>query len=149
MKISDHISYTEAVKTSSKLSNEPNEAQKTAMVWVAEYLFEPVRKWWDKPINVNSFFRSKEVNREKGGASSSQHVKGEAIDFSAQDKKDNAKLFKWIYDNLDFDQLIWEAGNDDYPDWIHGSLKPTGNRKDCLRMTRINGKSVYTKYVPK
>lgn len=148
-KISDHISLEEAIKTSSKLGNEPNEAQKTAMVWVATYLFEPVRVWWNNAININSFFRTKEVNAEKGGAKTSQHVKGEAIDFSAQDKKDNAKLFKYIYDNLNYDQLIWEGGNDDYPDWIHGSLKPSGNRKECLRMTKVNGKSTYTKYTPK
>lgn len=148
-KISNHISWDEATKTTSKLNNEPSEAEYTAMVWVAEYLFEPLRIWWDNAININSFFRSKEVNKEKGGASTSQHVKGEAIDFSAQDKKDNAKLFKYIYDNLDYDQLIWEAGNDEYPDWIHASLKPKGNRKQCLRMTKVKGKSTYTKYTPK
>lgn len=148
-KISEHISFEEATKTNSKLKNEPDEAQYTAMVWVAEYFFEPLRKWWDNPININSFFRSKEVNAEKGGASTSQHVKGQAIDLSAQDKKDNAKLFKWIYDNLEYDQLIWEAGNDDYPDWIHGSLKPSGNRKQCLRMSIVKGKKVYTNYIPK
>lgn len=148
-KISEHISYEAAIKTSSKLSNEPDAAQKTSMCWVAEYLFEPVRKWYDSDININSFFRSADVNAEIGGAKTSQHVKGEAIDLSAIDKKDNAKLFKWIFDNLEYDQLIWEGGNDEYPDWIHGSLKPTKNRKQCLRMTKVKGKSTYIKYTPK
>ena len=79
-KISEHISFSEATYTSKKLPNIPSEKELEAMKLVALLCFEPMRKWYDKPLKVNSFFRSKEVNKAVGGASTSQHLFGEAID---------------------------------------------------------------------
>jgi len=54
----------------------------------------------------------------------------------------NKEIFDYIRENLNFDQLIWEAGTDENPDWVHVSLKKTGNRKEVLRMKNKK----YTKY---
>jgi zinc D-Ala-D-Ala carboxypeptidase len=86
------------------------------------------------PIKVNSGFRSHIVNSSVGGASTSQHCSGEAVDI---DSINNALLFQMIKDNLIFDQLIWESGNDIQPDWIHVSYKQFENRRQTLRM--VNG----------
>jgi zinc D-Ala-D-Ala carboxypeptidase len=59
----------------------------------------------------------------------------------------NKMVFDYIKDNLEFDQLIWEFGNDSQPDWVHVSYESTGKqRKQILRATKINGKSTYKSY---
>jgi uncharacterized protein YcbK (DUF882 family) len=130
--ISKHITIDEATfsakAVANKISNIPNESQLEAMQLVAEKLFEPLREWYNKPIKINSFFRNIEVNKLVGGAASSQHCKGEAIDISAGSKSENKKLFDYVCKNLDFDQCINEYNFT----WIHISYKPKGNRKQIL-----------------
>jgi hypothetical protein len=129
MKISEHITFEEATISPTALrlgiKNEPNEAEYTAMVMVANYCFEPLRKWYGKPIKVNSFFRCAELNKAVGGKPTSQHQSGHAIDMSAGSKEENKKLYDWCAENLEFDQLIWEFGGS----WIHISYVPDNNRK--------------------
>jgi uncharacterized protein YcbK (DUF882 family) len=130
--ISKHITIEEATfsakAVSNKISNVPNEAQLKSMQLVAEKLFEPLRVWYGKPIKINSFFRSLEVNKLVGGSATSQHCKGEAIDISAGSKTENKKLFDYVCKNLDFDQCINEY---DFT-WVHISYKSKGNRKQIL-----------------
>ena len=130
--ISKHISYTEATHspTAVKLgiNNNPNEMQLEAMKLVAEKCFEPLRIWYNKPIKVNSFFRSDLLNRAVKGSLTSQHKKGEAIDLDAGSKEENKKLFDWIKANLDFDQLLNEYNYS----WVHVSYSKTKNRKQIL-----------------
>ena len=135
-KISAHISYDEATVSPTALrlgiKNEPNEAELSAMRLVSELCFEPLRKWYGKPIKINSFFRCKELNTAIKGSKTSQHCLGEAIDMSAGSKEENEKLFNWCKENLDYDQLLWEFGDDTGPDWVHISYKRNGNRKQVL-----------------
>lgn len=146
-KISKHISYSEATRTSVKIDNTPNDIQLKNMKLLAEKVFEPLRVWASEPIRVNSFFRSVGVNAGVGGSKTSQHValNGSAMDVDATGEKTNSDLFHYIFENLEFDQLIWEFGNELNPDWVHVSYKATGNRKQALKAVRINGR---TKYLP-
>ena len=84
MKISDHITYAEAIHSNTakrkSIDNTPNEIQVLSMKLLADKVFEPLRKWVGGPIKVNSFFRSVALNESIGGAASSQHCKGQAID---------------------------------------------------------------------
>jgi hypothetical protein len=58
----------------------------------------------------------------------------------------NSEIFKYIKDNLNFDQLIWEFGDDTNPSWVHVSYKANGKqRKQILRAIKKNGD---TKYIP-
>ena len=86
----------------------------------------------DEPIAVNSGYRTLAVNKSIGGAQKpiSQHTKGEAADIECFD---NAKLFQNIREHFQFDQLIWEKGNDKQPDWVHVSFKSKGNRNQILK----------------
>ena len=53
-------------------------------------------------------------------------------------------MYGWIKDYLNFDQLIWEFGDDDNPDWVHVSyVNDKDNRNRCLRAERIDGKTTY------
>ena len=58
----------------------------------------------------------------------------------------NAEMFNFIKDNLDFDQLIWEYGNEDNPDWVHVSYKARDNRKQILKCSKVKGRTVYSIY---
>jgi len=126
--ISDHISYNEATQSPTAIrfgiENIPTEHQLFAMRIVANACFEPLRKWYGKPIKINSFFRNTFLNQKVNGSLSSQHCKGEAIDLTAGSKAENKKLFDWCKANLVFDQLINEY---DYT-WIHISFRQGQNR---------------------
>ena len=148
--ISNHINYFEATNsptaTAKGIKNEPNIDQLKAMRLVAVKCFEPLRLWANVPLSINSFFRGEALNKAIGGAASSQHCKGEAIDIDMKgDKVTNAILFHWIKDNLKFDQLLWEHGTKENPDWVHVSYSDK-NRNQVLRAKKVNGKTIYEKF---
>jgi hypothetical protein len=132
MKISEHISYEEATVSPTairmKINNTPDAETLERMKAVANACFEPLRKWYGKPIRVNSFYRSQALNKAVKGSRTSQHVTGEAIDISAGSRAENKKLFDWLKDNVVFDQIINEY---DYT-WVHVSFKLGSNRKQIL-----------------
>jgi zinc D-Ala-D-Ala carboxypeptidase len=148
-KISKHISGREAIESYTAkrkgIENIPSEYQLTNMVAIAENVFEPLRKWVGGPIKINSFFRSPELNKAIGGSSKSQHCEGRAIDIDdVYGHKSNAEMYNYIKNNLDFDQLIWEFGTDDNPDWVHVSyVSVDGNRRRCLKAEKVNNKTTY------
>ena len=149
MKISDHITYAEAIHSNTAKSrgidNTPSEVQVLSMKLLADKVFEPLRKWVGGPIKVNSFFRSVALNEAIGGAASSQHCKGQAIDIDdVYGRKTNAEMYKWIQENLDYDQMIWEFGTDTQPNWIHVSyVSKEENRNKCLKAYKEHGKTKY------
>jgi len=149
MKISDHITYAEAIHSNTakrkSIDNTPNKAQVEAMKLLAEKIFEPLRKWVGGPIKVNSFFRSETLNEAIGGVSSSQHCKGQAIDIDdVYGRKTNADMYHWIQMNLDYDQMIWEFGTDMQPNWIHVSyVSEEKNRNKCLKAYKEHGRTKY------
>ena len=139
-KISDHISYKEAVNSNYakqyKIENKPTAAHIKNMELIAEKVFEPLRDWVKYPIKINSMFRSEELNRGIKGAPRSQHLTGNAIDLTSMGGKTNLDMFHYIKDNLDFDQLIWEYGSEN-PRWLHVSYKnKKDNRKQVLVIKR-------------
>jgi len=149
VRISKHISYKEATRSATALrlgiENIPNEYQLQNMEMIAKKVFEPLREAVDAPIKINSFFRCEELNKAIGGSSKSQHCQGRAIDIDdIYGHVSNAFMYYYIKDNLDFDQLIWEFGTDDSPDWVHVSyVDEDSNRKRCLKAYRENGKTKY------
>ena len=149
VRISKYISYKEATRSATALrlgiENIPNEYQLQNMEMVAKKVFEPLREAIDAPIKINSFFRCEELNKAIGGSSKSQHCQGRAIDIDdIYGNVSNAFMYYYIKDNLDFDQLIWEFGTDDSPDWVHVSyVDEDSNRKRCLKAYRENGKTKY------
>jgi hypothetical protein len=150
MKISNHISYKEAIRSNTAtrkgIDNIPGDYEVTNMVGVAENIFEPLRQWVGGPIKINSMFRCEELNTAIGGSSRSQHCQGRAIDIDDTfGHKTNAEMFNYIKENLNFDQLIWEFGTNDNPDWVHVSyVSKEENRNRILKAERINGKTQYS-----
>lgn len=107
-------------------------------------VFEPLRKHLNAPIKISSGFRCEQLNKLIGGASGSQHTKGEAFDLELTDRK----LFDWILKNVEFDQAIYEFGNDAQANWFHISYRIGNNRKQALRAIKIGGKTQYIAYKP-
>ena len=99
----------------------------------------------EQPIHINSGIRSLAVNKEMGGTSKplSQYCKVEVADLEIFDI---AALFNLIRTQFDFDQLIWEGGDDRQPAWVHVSYKTKGTRKEVLKMKVVKGKKVYEKF---
>ena len=136
--ISDHISYNEAIHSATALrmdiNNVPGPEQLKCMMDTAEHLFEPLREWVKGPIKVTSMFRGEELNTAVGGSATSQHCKGQAIDIDDTfGHKTNAEMYYWIKDNLIFDQMIWEFGDDYNPNWLHVSF--VTHRKNRKKLT--------------
>ena len=148
-RISTHISYKEAVfsRTALRLDidNTPDGYELGNMNGVAHNIFEPLREWVGGPIKINSFFRDKALNTAIGGRSRSQHCQGRAIDLDDTfGHKTNKDMFHYIKDNLNFDQLIWEFGDDINPAWIHVSyVNDNENRNRCLKAYKKKGKTGY------
>ncbi len=148
-KISKHISYKEGTYSQTALrrglDNTPSEEQLKCMKEIAEELFEPLREWVGGPIKINSFFRGEPVNTAIGGSTRSQHMKGQAIDIDDTfGHKTNAEMYHYIKNNLSFDQLIWEFGDDKNPNWVHVSyVTHRPNRKKLTIAKRIDGKTRY------
>ena len=146
MQLSKHLSRAEFERsdaaTNYGINNSMNSGQLAKAIKLAENCFEPIREHLGKPIRVNSGYRSPAVNKRIGGALTSQHSLGEAIDLDLHDRD----LFEWIIDNVVYDQLIYEAGNDSKADWFHISYREGNNRKQVLRMIKKGGKSTYIPY---
>ena len=148
-KTSKNITYNEAVHSNTAkrkgIENIPNENQIANMMTIAEMIFQPLRSYVGGPIKITSFFRSPELNQAIGGSKSSQHCKGQAMDLDdVYGHKTNAEMFDYIRENLDFDQLIWEFGDDNNPNWIHVSyVDKQENRNRCLKAYKKNGKTKY------
>jgi hypothetical protein len=147
--ISNNITYAEAIHSSTakrkQIDNTPSPTQIEAMKLLAEKVFEPLRRWVDGPIKVNSFFRSSSLNEAIGGAASSQHCKGQAMDIDdVYGIKSNAEMYNWIKENLDFDQMIWEFGTDTQPNWLHISyVSKEDNRNKCLKAYKEHNTTKY------
>lgn len=147
-KISDNISYREATHSDTakrlNIKNDPTEDHLVNMILIAEKVFEPLREWCEHPIKINSMYRSEALNTALRGSKSSQHRIGQALDLDTLGEKSNADLFNYISEHLSYDQLIWEAGTDADPDWIHVSyVNEEKNRKQRLKMKRKGAKTQY------
>lgn len=154
MQLSKHLSLAEVTRSDSAkrngISNQPTPEHLENFKKLAEHIFEPIREHFGKPISISSGYRSKELNAKIGGSLTSQHCSGEAIDIDMDGTPDgitNKMVFDYIKANLNFDQLIWEFGNSQSPDWVHVSYESTGKqRKQILKAVKAGGKTVYEPY---
>ena len=127
------------------VDNTPTPVASANLTALVEAVLDPLRERYGRPIYVSSGYRCPRLNNAVGGAKTSQHVSGEAVDIYVASARDRAQLFSMIYYLLPFDQLIWERGTDEDPEWIHVSYREGNNRRQCLR---YDGKS-YQPFVPR
>lgn len=117
--------------TKNKIDNTPTaEAVKNLTVLVDNVL-DPLREMYGKPIYISSGYRCPALNKAVGGVPGSQHKTGQAADINQRSREENARIFKLVEENLDFDQLLWENGGQ----WVHVSYRADGkNRRQVKRL---------------
>ncbi len=138
MQLSKHFKLSEFTKSQiaarNGLKNLPGSGEVKNLENVCYEILEPVRAKFEKPVLITSGFRSLEVNRKLGSSDSSQHCKGQAVDFEIPGVP-NIKVAYWLVNNVDFDQCILEYYRplEDSAGWIHVSYNEKGaNRKKVL-----------------
>jgi len=151
MQLSKNLALAEVMRSETAkrkgISNMPTPEHIENFKLLAENVFQPIRDHFGVPIILSSGYRSKALNTAVGGALSSQHCTGEAIDIDMDGTTvKNADIFNFIKDNLNFDQLIWEFGTDSNPDWVHVSYESTGKQRKQILKAVKSGKG--TSYVP-
>ena len=148
MRLSLHFTLEEVTKSATALrlgiENKPNAEQIENLGRLARGILEPVRRQFGRPFSPSSEFRSpgeKGLNAAIGSKPSSQHTKGEAVDFEIPGVP-NLEVAKWVHGHIRFDQLILEFYEPEDPQsgWVHVSLKAGNNRQQTLT---INSKGVH------
>jgi len=150
MKLSENLSVNEVIKSNTAtrkgIDNHPTQEHLEALEDIAENIFQPIREHFKVAIGISSGYRSEALNKAIGGSKTSQHSKGEALDLDADmfGKITNKQIFEFIKENLVFDQLIWEFGNDNEPNWVHVSFTTRRpNRMQILKAYKLKGKNKY------
>jgi zinc D-Ala-D-Ala carboxypeptidase len=152
MQLSKNLALAEVMRSETAkrkgISNMPTPEHIENFKLLAEKVFQPIREHFGVPIILSSGYRSKELNTAVGGALSSQHCTGEAIDIDMDGTTvTNKQIFDFIKDNLSFDQMIWEFGTDSNPDWVHVSYESTGKqRKQILKAVKSGKGTSYVSY---
>jgi len=148
MQLSKHFKLSEMEKsmTATRLGieNKAGSGEIKNLTDLCYEVLEPVRAKFDKPITITSGYRSEALCEAIGSKKTSQHTKGEAVDFEIIGES-NLAVALWLTNNTDFDQCILEYyTGEQNSGWIHVSYKEGSNRKQVLT---FDGKS-YTNGLP-
>ena len=138
MRLSKHFTLEEMTKSMTAarrgIDNTPGAGEIKNLENVCYEILEPVRAKFDKPITITSGYRSGAFCEAIGSKKTSQHAKGQAVDFEIMGIP-NIKVAYWLINNVDFDQCILEyyKPDDGQAGWIHVSYNEKGaNRKQVL-----------------
>ena len=154
MMLSKNLSLSEMTKSTTAkrrgIDNSPTEEHIENMKVLAENIFQPIREHFGVPFSISSGYRSEALNEAIGGSKTSQHSKGLAIDIDRDYNFDpnNAQVFHYIKDHLNFDQLIWEFGTEENPSWVHVSYTTTETQRGQILVAYKddNNKTKYKAY---
>ena len=138
MQLSKHFKLQEFEKSSTAtrlgIKNKAGSGEIKNLTDLCYAVLEPCRVKFDKPIFITSGYRCEELCEAIGSSKTSQHTRGEAVDFEIMGVS-NLQVALWIQNNCNFDQLILEYWKDGEPNsgWIHCSYAEGSNRKQVLR----------------
>lgn len=94
------------------INNVPEESQKQLVrgniILLVDNVLDPIRESFKLPIIITSGYRCPALNDLIGGSESSQHLTGQAADFTVISlmARDLKKIAFWCSEYLDFDQMI-------------------------------------------
>ena len=152
MRLSEHFTLEELTKTSFKTEdgNIPSRVAIENLRNLCENWLEDLRYSYNRlyhkispcaslsrddtsPLIINSGYRSPEVNRLAGGAPTSNHVTGCAVDIHVDGMEQLIRYATILLDlsdesQEDFDELLLERSpKGGY--WLHFAVRPSGNRR--------------------
>jgi uncharacterized protein YcbK (DUF882 family) len=123
MNLSEHFTLEELTRSEvaerKGLDNTPNASEIANLTRLAA-LLEQVRSLLNKPIMLNSGFRSKAVNDSVGSKDSSQHRIGCAADLRIPGMTPKQVVEAVIASDIGYDQIIEE-----FSSWTHISVPNT------------------------
>ena len=145
MQLSKHFKLEEFTKSMTAIrkgiKNEAGSGEIKNLTDLCYAVLEPVRAKFEKPVIITSGYRSEELCEAIGSKKTSQHAKGQAVDFEIAGVP-NLQVALWLSNNVNFDQLILEYWKEEEKDpnsgWIHCSFSEGSNRKQILT---FDGKS--------
>tara|TARA_R100001460_G_scaffold3675_7_gene10960 strand:- start:1129 stop:1617 length:489 start_codon:yes stop_codon:yes gene_type:complete len=145
MQLSKHFKLEEFTKSMTAIrkgiKNEAGSGEIKNLTDLCYAVLEPVRAKFEKPVIITSGYRSEELCEAIGSKKTSQHAKGQAVDFEIAGVS-NLQVALWLSNNVNFDQLILEYWKEEEKDpnsgWIHCSFSEGSNRKQILT---FDGKS--------
>ena len=140
MQLSKHFKLHEFEKSATAIrlgiKNKAGSGEIKNLTDVCYEILEPVRaKFDDKPVMITSGYRSEELCEAIKSSKTSQHTKGQAVDFEIAGIS-NLEVALWIQNNCNYDQLILEFWKEEHEDpnsgWVHCSFVEGSNRKQVL-----------------
>lgn len=155
MNLTQHFSLSELtrsdVATRLDIDNTPTNEHLANLKLICEKVLEPIRLHFNKPITINSGYRSLKLNESVNKSTSapgkiSKHCLGQAVDFEIVGVS-NYDLAIWAKNNLpEFHQIILEFYTPGNPSsgWVHISYVPGNQKKEVLTAHKVNGKLTYT-----
>ena len=125
MNLSDHFTLEELTHTDHRqFENTPNASELANLVRLAGFLEKLKALLGNKPIMINSAFRSKQVNDAVGSKDTSQHRIGCAADLRVPGMTPDEVVRAVIASDLPFDQVIRE-----FDRWTHISITNNSDAK--------------------
>ena len=124
--MSELIYSDTAVKNN--INNMPDINSLDCMLDLIVYCLQPIRDKLGLPMVITSGYRNSEVNKLVNGAKNSQHMKGQAVDFTVSSYTPAQLVARIQLSGIEFDQLINE-----YDSWVHISYVKGNNRGDILK----------------
>ena len=140
MQLSKHFKLHEFEKSATAIrlgiKNKAGSGEIKNLTDVCYEILEPVRaKFDEKPVMITSGYRSEELCEAIKSSKTSQHTKGQAVDFEIAGIS-NLEVALWIQNNCNYDQLILEFWKEEDEDpnsgWVHCSFVEGSNRKQVL-----------------
>ena len=140
MKLSEHFSLEEMIKTKTGMSNIPDDKAVANLKNICQNWLEDLRYSYgalygegkETPIIITSGYRSAAVNKAAGGVATSNHLTGCAVDIRACGPEQALRYMNILLDISDgtnrvFDELLLERKGFVY--WIHFAVRPENNRR--------------------
>jgi zinc D-Ala-D-Ala carboxypeptidase len=127
------------------ISNIPDQDQITNLILLCQFILQPIKEHFNKPVIINSGYRSPELCLLVNSTVTSQHTKGQAADFEINGIS-NKELADWIVANLDYDQCILEFWNKEELNsgWVHCSYSFDHSRKQYLKAVKTDKGTLYS-----
>ena len=119
------------------IRNEPSEQVVNSLQQLCEHVLEPLRQRFGV-IRITSGYRCDKLNRAVGGVKNSQHRLGEAADIHISDIEVGRRMFRYIKENLEFDQLLFERIRENGVCWLHVSYRKTHQQETHQQETHPN-----------
>ncbi|MDI7215768.1 D-Ala-D-Ala carboxypeptidase family metallohydrolase [Leptospira santarosai] len=144
MNLSKNFTLEQLIVTETGLENKPDEQTIESLKRLCESILEPLFEAVKLPIFISSGYRSPAVNRKIKGSATSQHMKGQAVDFGIKGMSKQDICKKILELDLPFHQLINE-GTVNGATWVHVSIAPKGvkPKKEFLNAYGSQGKMKY------